>query len=163
MTSPYPFKSTAEYEGFSSHVYMDTTGHPTIGFGFNLSRADASIRLNTIGLDYNRIVKGQDSITFDQGKKLMAFDYDEAEEQAKKLMPNYNLQPEVVQLIMNDLVYNRGYYQCSLMTRALAAIYAKDYPRAAIELQKTKWYKLVKRRSKDICDTLNMLGDQHGK
>ena len=52
-------KMIERHEGKRNRVYSDSVGIPTIGIGFNLNRADATDRLKSLGLDYNKVRNGQ--------------------------------------------------------------------------------------------------------
>lgn len=54
---------TKKYEGYSSKVYNDTEGNPTIGEGINLNSPGARQRIEQSGLDYDRVLAGEQELT----------------------------------------------------------------------------------------------------
>jgi GH24 family phage-related lysozyme (muramidase) len=46
-------------EGLRTTMYEDTKGIPTIGIGFNLQRPDAKEKIEGLGYDYDKVLKGE--------------------------------------------------------------------------------------------------------
>ena len=59
-----------QHEGRRAKVYLDTAGHPTVGIGFNLDRADAGAKLSALGLDPGAVREGAVTLTDDQVDEL---------------------------------------------------------------------------------------------
>ena len=99
------FKGTKYYEGLRLHVYTDTTGHSTIGYGHNL---DASNRhlfvLGFSGADVHNLIDGILDLTQTQADNLFVLDRDDAVVGVKSLGLPYLKFPEIVQEILVDLV-----------------------------------------------------------
>ncbi len=52
-----------KHEGKRSKVYKDSEGVPTIGVGFNLKRSDAKAKIEALGLDYTKVLSGDQELT----------------------------------------------------------------------------------------------------
>lgn len=114
-------------EGYSSHIYTDTTGHKTIGFGRNL---DNGIRLN-------------------EAELMLENDINHVIEELKNFVW-YNEQPEDVQCALINMAFNLGIAGLVEFTKMIDALIRKDYPRAALEALNSKWAHQVGSRAKDI-------------
>jgi len=158
QTRSNPYSSFIEHwEGRRNTVYTDTTGHKTIGVGFNLERSDAQEIINGIGLDFQSIYSGQQSLNDQQIDTLLAIDASNAEKAAMSVFPSFNNQPDEVKQILVDLTYNLGTRGIYGFPKFRAAIQNQDYATAAAELVDSKWYGQTGRRAKNHVSTLQRL------
>jgi lysozyme len=120
-------------EGFRSHVYTDTTGHRTIGYGTNLeagiTMAQASAMLQC-QLDANR-------------QRLNLFDWFRALDSTR-------------QDVVEDMVYNLGYDGFMQFHLAIAAIANGDYETAADEMLQSLWAKQLPKRAGALSDAMRV-------
>jgi hypothetical protein len=64
--------------------------HPTIGLGFNLGRPDARIRIEALGLDFDALLAGEQSMSERQMNRLFDEELGEALERARTRLPDFN-------------------------------------------------------------------------
>lgn len=138
-----------EHEGHRSKVYRDSKGIPTIGIGFNLQRGDASQKLSEIGVDINDVLKGKE-LTDQQINTLFEADLISAVDDARKFLPNFDKQPEMVKNIVTDMSFNLGLTRLSVFKEFQKALLKGDYQKAADEMIDSKWYGEVGNRSKKL-------------
>src|SRR5579863_5007695 len=99
----------ARWEGGpATTAYLDSKGHPTIGIGFNLDRFGAAQAIAALGLDYNQVRAGQQSLTTDQIDQLFKQDVNTAVENARQKLPNFDALPDPAQMVVIDMVFNLG-------------------------------------------------------
>lgn len=134
----------AGFEGFSSTVYPDTKGIPTVGYGFNLRRADAGLRFAAIGNNptLEQVLAGA-PITREQARRLMYADVERCIAEARRNVPSLDSMPEIARFIIVDLIYNMGTSglfdnpqtpKIEGFPRFLRAMQAGRYALAALEL-----------------------------
>lgn len=143
-----------EHEGYRPHVYKDSLGIPTIGIGFNLMRPDAKKIATQVGVDYNEILSGKQSLSDDQVKEIFKITLTIAYNDAKKWLPGFDGLPKNIKLAVLDLSFNMGYTRLSKFVKTKAFIEAGDYNNAAVELQNSKWATQVGKRVKSIINLL---------
>jgi hypothetical protein len=68
-------------------------GHPTIGLGFNLGRPDARLRIEALGLDFDALLAGEQSISERQMDLLFDEELGEALERARSRLPDFDELP----------------------------------------------------------------------
>lgn len=137
-------------EGFKPSVYKDTTGHKTVGIGFNMDSGIARDVWQSAGVtkDFNAVRSGQQQLTKDEAQKLLGKSYEIAQSDIKKLVPNIESLPEKAQEGLTQLAFQHGYSSLkgglpgviasanqgnmqAAAARLLASDYAKKYrPRA---------------------------------
>jgi len=145
----YGMPMTKEYEGFGrpgrpGQVYTDTTGNPTVGWGFNLN--DPEMRKH-IPVD---VISGKRALTEEEAQPIFMQRYTQAAKDAVSYLGADNilkLDPER-QAILVDMAYNLGATKLSEFVKMREAILAGDYQRAASEMKDSKWYKQTGRRAK---------------
>jgi len=134
-------------EGKRNVVYNDSLGIPTIGVGFNLKRGDAPAKIASLGLSYNDVLNGKQSLTDGQIETLLDKDIEVAvNNTAKKLFPNFDAIDSDRQVILIDLSFNMGYSRLSAFKNTIAAINAGKWETAANELKNSNWYHQVGNR-----------------
>jgi lysozyme len=135
---------TKKFEGYSSTIYKDTQGKRTIGYGFNLENPRIKMLLRP------EVQKGLYPLKIDEANKVFDFLYGNAVNDAIKFVgeDTYNkLSPEL-QTSLNDISYNLGYPRLSKFREFKRALNKLDYPKAAEELKKSKWFYQVGDRAK---------------
>lgn len=119
-------------EGFSSKVYLDSKGVPTVGWGHALFGAEAP----KVGTEF----------TMEQCELLFRQDLDSAYAGYARLdLPN--ISPAVRGVIV-QMIFNLGLNGVCKFRRFLAAVRDKDYKLAAFEMLDSKWHREdVKKRA----------------
>ncbi len=134
-------------EGKRNLVYNDSLGIPTIGVGFNLRRSDAPAKIAALGLSYNDVLTGKQSLTDDQINLLLDADITSAmEKTAKKLFPGFDTIDPARQVILVDLAFNMGPSRLAGFKNTIAAINSGNWETAANELKDSIWYSQVGNR-----------------
>jgi len=144
------------HEGKRNKVYLDTKGIPTIGIGFNLQRADASQKLNDIGVNLNNILNGE-ILTDQQIYSLFKDDIDTAISDAIIFIPSFNKQPELVKNIVVDMAFNLGLNKLLKFKDFRAALESNNYQEAANEMIDSEWYGQVGNRSKELVNIMRSI------
>ena len=129
------------HEGVYSRAYRDPFGIPTVGVGFNLLRADAPLKLSLIGADYNKVLNGEEELTPSQIEKLLDMCIDEAEEGAKRLVPDFDSLDPVRKRVVVDLVFNLGEGKLSTFTKFLKYVNEKRFDKASLQLARSLWFR----------------------
>ena len=127
-------------EGVKSVAYTDTTGHRTIGAGFNLESSDAKAKVSALGLSYEKVKSGKEQISKEQIDLLMQDSINRAVRDAVAVVPGFDELNKDRQIVLIDLAYNLGRTGLRGFSKMLKAIASKDWNRAADELQNSRWY-----------------------
>jgi GH24 family phage-related lysozyme (muramidase) len=152
----------AKNEGWKTTTYTDTAGHPTVGVGFNLDRSDAAAKIEALGLDYDKVRSGEQSLTDAQVNTLFQGDLDTAVSGAQGLISNFDDLNDARQTVVVDMVFNLGATQFSQFTNTIGAIEDGDWDRAADEMQDSNWYDQVGNRSEFDVNTMRAGDDATG-
>ena len=145
---------TRQFEGLRLHVYKDSVGKSTIGYGHNLQGGN-NAHLEALGLDLEDLLSGDTDLTLNQAEALFQLDMADARVAVKRLVPNLDDMPQVVQDILCDLMFNMGVGTLSKFRNTLEAFNNEDWQRASNGLRQSKWYRQVGHRSRVICNTLD--------
>ncbi|MFF3855607.1 glycoside hydrolase family protein [Micromonospora sp. NPDC002575] len=121
------------------HVYVDTKGHPTVGIGFNLDRADARARLAAVGANYDDVRAGRVDLTQVQITILFEQTIAEATSDAYTLLVNFDQLSTARQAVVIDMIFNLGRAGVAQFHNMLAALDRGDYETAASEMENSAW------------------------
>jgi GH24 family phage-related lysozyme (muramidase) len=135
--------------GVRTHVYPDTAGHPTIGIGFNLDRADARAAIESLGLDYDAVRSGNQNITSAQAQQLFASDFQATLQGSRTDVSNFDSLAPAAQIAVLDMVFNLGAKGFSKFADTIDALENEDYPGAAAAMKNSPWFNQVKTRGVD--------------
>ena len=138
------------HEGYKTKVYLDTTGHRTIGFGFNLERSDAEVLLRSVGANYQDVIDGKYEISREQAEKLLQHDLDRLEADAKKLVFVYDDLDDVRQRVILDMLFNLGTYGFSRFKNTIKHICNGNYEQASQNMLHSLWAKQTHGRAKNL-------------
>jgi GH24 family phage-related lysozyme (muramidase) len=64
-----------------------------------------------------------------------------------KLLPDFDMLPEEVRLIVANMMFNMGINRLGMFKRLLAAIESREWQKAAVEMADSKWARQVPNRS----------------
>ena len=126
-------RQLVDHEGRKDRLYIDTTGHATIGVGHNLSVKPVKDHIIAEWFEEDKAEAIHDLIT--------AFPWVVA------------LDP-VRQRVLVDMTFNLGIGGLKAFAPTLALVQAGDYAGAAARLRKTLWFRQTKRRAKALIDML---------
>ena len=145
-----------KHEGKRCTVYLDSAKppNPTIGVGFNLNRKDAKQKIEALGLDFNKVLAGRQSLTEEQVMKLLEPDIDRAIADCKAVFPGFADLSDVRQRVFVDMMFNLGKGRFEGFEKMIAAVKDADFARAADEMKDSEWYTQVKQRGIDLVDMM---------
>lgn len=138
------------HEGYESRVYYDTTGHATIGIGFNLDSVSAPVHLKLADAPSREELIGGKELTRDQIYSLLSYTIKSAINCASKIIRNYDRLSDVRKRVVIDLAFNLGCHGFSKFKRTISAIEEEDFASAALYLEESLWYRQVKTRAKRL-------------
>ena len=140
------------HEGIRSRVYLDTTGHRTIGIGCNLERKWVR---KYFGVAWNDIVANKCTISDKQIQQLFDKDFKEAVIVAVSYVGVrhfLHLHPKA-QMVLIDMAFNLGTKLYSFQ-RMRKALFCCNYTEAAHEMQSSKWCKQVRTRGEELVNIM---------
>ena len=117
-------------EGFRSRMYIDTEGHPTIGYGFKI----------TSPLMGDRILRADADLLLIQ--KVIAI------HTRLSSNPTYLALPKHKRDVIISMVYQMGYHGVMKFKDMWAALKVGDYDKAGVAMQDSLWYKQTPNRAK---------------
>ena len=114
-----------KHEGKRNKVYLDSEGIPTIGVGFNLHRSDAKQKIAAMGVDYEKLVSGDVSLTDEQVDSLLDDDIESAIADCKSVVGSFSMLSDVRKRVLVDMTFNLGKTRFGKFKKMLAAIEPK--------------------------------------
>ena len=123
-------------EGCMYSVYLDHLGYKTVGIGHLCKRNDPE-----------RDMEVGTSISEERVKELFEGDIAQTIKDCYKLIPDWDMLPEEVQLICANMCFNLGINRFGRFEKFIAAIENRDWGTAAHEMEDSKWCKQVPERS----------------
>ena len=132
-------ESIKKHEGFVEHVYDDSLGIPTIGYGF---------AIKDLVLEEDLC----DEILLRKLRKL-----------GRSVMGKFpffdSLPPDCKEVLM-EMCYQLGVTGVSKFKKALKAMEDGDWEKAADEMLDSKWAKQTPRRAKEMSDIIRSLHEE---
>lgn len=144
----------AQNEGIRLTAYDDSLGVKTIGVGFNLEKAGAKDRIETLGYDYDSVFAGISSLTLDDVMTLLSEDVDIAIDEVRRVIPGFDTMSPTRRMAFIDMTFNMGATRLAGFKRMIAALKRKDFNTAADEAQDSKWFRTVRRRGPIIVEMI---------
>ena len=123
-----------ENEGRVKHVYPDPAGNSAIGVGFNLDRKDARQKITALGLDYDKILSGQQQMSDDQITRLRDTVIEEGVATVKTAIPSFDQLSMERQIVLMDMATNMGQDRFFGFSRMIDAVNIGDFEQAAWEI-----------------------------
>ena len=114
-----------KHEGFREHIYIDSIGVLTIGYGFNLETV---------------------SLPRPVAELWLAFEIDKKEDALEKF-DWYNDTDAVRQEVLLDMAYNLGVNGLLTFRKMIKALENRNYMEAAAEMLNSKWARQVGQRA----------------
>ena len=136
----------ARNEDRRNRTYLDSEGIPTVGIGFNLERADAPVKVAALGLNYDDVVAGRQTLSDAQIDRLLADDLVTAIGDARDLLADFDSLITARQIVLVDMAFNLGKPRLANFRKMIAAINARDWDEAAAQMMDSRWYRQVKTR-----------------
>lgn len=146
------------FEGRRHGVYEDSTGHATIGVGFNLDRPGAAQDIARLlpGVSYRALRRGEQRLTDQQIDTLLRHDVQRAIEVALRHVPNLNELPYDAQLVLIDMTFNLG--SLAAWRDLRAAVAAADFDAAAAAMHDSRWRSQTGQRAMHLISIMDSLG-----
>lgn len=138
-----------KHEGRRTRVYHDTAGHPTIGIGFNLDRADTGLALLRVGAYREALVAGHADLSEAQVDGLFARDLADSIEDARDLCVTFDELHSGAQIALTDMAFNLGRKGLSRFRSMLSALSHGAWNLAAAEALDSDWARQVGQRALD--------------
>ena len=145
----YITPKTAEFEGFSSKVYKCPAGYDTIGYGRNIEANPLSDSEKAQLNDKGEVSK---AVALEWLKKDLSKCFDTA---LNSLYWFSDLETARAGAIV-DMIYNLGFKGFSGFKKFAKAMVKKDYIKAVMELEDSKWFKQVGIRARDISKIIQL-------
>ena len=136
-----------EHEGEQLRVYEDEFGIPTIGVGFNLTRADAPMLCKQCGANYQRLLGGLDELTEAQSRYLLQQTTIDVIEWLVEFFPLFWSYTQSRQIGLVDMGYNLGQTKFSGFKKMIGCILAGDWAGAANQALHSTWASEVPTRA----------------
>lgn len=157
-------------EGVCPEPYIDSRGIPTVGIGFNLIKYGARERIESVGADYDGLLKSAGAprankdfcLTPDQMNKLFKGDLADAFKETLDVYPRFEAHPDSVRDVLVDLTFNMGGGKLKEFRRFNQAIDNGNYAQAAEFLRQSKYYEQTKTRAVANVATLQTAGARGG-
>jgi lysozyme len=132
-------ESIKHHEGFVEHVYDDSLGIPTIGYGFAIKDLVLEEDLcDEILLRKLRIL----------GRSVMS------------KFPFFDSLPSDCKTVLMEMCYQLGVTGVSKFKKALKAMEDGDWEKAADEMLDSKWAKQTPNRAKEMSDIIRSLHEE---
>ena len=130
------------HEGSRKCAYTDTTGHKTVGVGFNLDAVSASTFESILpGVDYNSVYSGATCLTSGQISTLLHYSMKGAIAESRRVVSNYDSMCCNVQNVVTDMTFNLG--SLSSFNTLVKYFEAEDWSDASADMKGTLWCKQV--------------------
>ncbi|HEY3501794.1 MAG TPA: glycoside hydrolase family protein [Actinocatenispora sp.] len=139
-------------EGNRTHVYTDTAGHPTVGIGFNLDRADARTQLSGVGADYDAVRAGTQDLSQDQINQLFSHDVGTAVGTARGYYAGFDQLDATRQRVLTNMAFNMGPATLGQFHQLHTALTNGDWNAAATAMQNSHWANQVGDRATRLID-----------
>ena len=144
----------AHWEGRKNKTYIDSKGHPTVGVGFNLDANGAQAAIEALGLDYDQVRAGTQTLTDDQIDTLLEQTVNRAAADAPNAVSTFANVPGDKQIVIVDMILNLGLAGFSKFVQAIKAINQQDWLTASQQMQQSAWFNQVGRRAKADVDMM---------
>lgn len=133
------------HEGLRLKPYRCPAGFWTIGYGWN-------IQANELPPDIKSCLNVTCSITQDMAERLLNISIDTAERQCKAIFQDFSGFSDARQVALVDWIFNIGIGTAMKFKKAMAAIKAGNWGKAADEMKDSAWFKQVGNRGIEIVD-----------
>lgn len=136
-----------EEEGYRSHVYFDTTGNLTIGYGHNLGKLEAPE-----GVDFSAFLRAirvtpVNGVTPTIAEALLINVLTDTLSKLRKALPWVDKLDETRQQIIGDMAFNMGVPGLLKWPIFLGQVQRGEYQAAARNMRSTAWFRQVGHRA----------------
>ena len=139
----------AKHEGDKLCVYVDTTGHKTIGIGYNLDQGGAKEMIESVGANFDNIYSGKSCLTQSQVNVIFSKTIGSSISGARSAVSSFDSLCCGVQNVMVDMTFNLGVGGFRSFGSFISDINNKEWASAAADMKGTLWCKQVGSRCSD--------------
>lgn len=139
-----------ENEGLRLTSYDDSEGVRTVGIGFNLERDDAKEKIEAFGLDFKKVVDGEQSLTKAQANQLFEETLAEAEADAEIIFSNFGELSDNRKTALIDMVFNLGGTKWRTYTLSIKDIANENWDAFVKRWEDSRWAKQVGSRADKV-------------
>jgi lysozyme len=132
------------HEGEVLKIYEDSLGYKTLGIGHLCKPEDPEYDWEVDTPVSQEVVDLYYESDFDKHYQEAAHIYGS--------IPSFNKLPEVIQHVLVNMCFNLGGTRLSKFKNMLKACKANDWKEMAVQMEDSRWYKQVGRRSKELQD-----------
>ena len=139
----------AKHEGDKLCVYVDTTGHKTIGIGYNLDQSGARQMIESVGANFDDIYSGKKCLTQSQVNVIFSKTIGSSISGARSAVSSFDSLCCGVQNVMVDMTFNLGVAGFRAFGTFISDINNKEWASAAADMKGTLWCRQVGSRCTD--------------
>ena len=133
-------------EGVKYEIYLDHLGYPTFGIGHLITEADEE-HGKPVGTP---ITEERVNSVFDKDVEIYV-------SEAKKVFPNLTELPSEAQEVIVNMTFNMGAPRLSKFKKFIAAVEARNWDIASVEMMDSRWAKQVGNRAVRLRDRIKAL------
>jgi GH24 family phage-related lysozyme (muramidase)/uncharacterized protein YukE len=137
-----------------NRVYTDTTGHLTVGHGFNLDQNGAAAQLQAVGANYTAVRNGTETLTDAQMNQLLTNHINTAVTDAQNYYSGFDQLDPTRQRVLTDMAYNMGGGTLNTFTGVHTALTNGDFNTAANHMQQSLWYRQTGTRAQFLTNAM---------
>jgi GH24 family phage-related lysozyme (muramidase) len=154
--APQSSNFTQQNEGLRLSTYIDTTGNPTIGRGFNLNSGIAKTAWKEAGIEakFDDVLKGRQTISENDANRLERVSHQIAVRDAYDLYPRLTKMTPNQQIALADLSYNMGKPTLQGFQKMNKAINEGNMRHAVVQLMRSEYAKQVPERARRVAKLL---------
>nr|ALL27412.1 phage lysozyme 2 [Cristaria plicata] len=133
-------------EGVKYEIYKDHLGNLTFGIGHLITTSDPEYgkRLGT-------------PVSKERVEEVFGKDIETALAGCSRLFKEFYALPEEAMLVIVNMIFNLGETKLANFKKFREAVDAKDWSKAAIEMENSMWYKQVTARAKRLVERIRKL------
>jgi len=145
-----------EDEGIRAKVYVDTTGHKTVGIGFNMDSPAARRFWDAANVeeDFYKIYQGKETLSAESIEALLNIHLEDIEENIASIYPNIYAWSENRRNGLMNFYYQLGMGNVKKFVNTNKYINNEEWNLAAANLKKSKWIKQTPNRAKRVIELI---------
>jgi lysozyme len=126
-------KTLRRHEGFRERPYKDTKGKLTIGYGRNLA---------------------DNGVSREEAEIMLRHDVATAMNDARDIFPDFEEYAAPRQVVLVSMLFNMGRPRFMGFENLIAAVQARDWSRAAMEMVRSRWFEQVGIRARELTEMM---------
>lgn len=163
------------HEGFREFAYPDPLSelarkYKHLAWGFKPARELLGLigqpeekgRPWTVGYGYTHGVTPDHKFSREMAEHKLKEVIDYAVSDARRLVPNFDTQPDVIKTVLVSMAYNMGYKTLSTFKNTLRAAREGNYAAMADGMEKSLWYRQTGHRARELVKRVRTLKIEEG-